>query len=404
MGVSAGFLFTMRAIMSLVKRLRDFVTSPDRPWRRLLQRRLGKKKRPTSGATAAVPNDANSQVGPPPEVPPNSGEDEVRRSQSAEQVDKGPLDIESPNQLGISPPVNGDARSEVSVDATVGEVDSNIGDNDQQLNSIPPHTVDSEGKPPAPASEEVVPATVPASSPESSELTIETLITRLPINQVLQFLSMSDMVRLGHCNTVLRHICGEHLLHNMLPGTYIKFYTRLRKAGTKTRSTEWLSLYPVIKRVAKLDRVLPANRVVYEPDFKQHRRLDRPGEFVPDLIEFHLPDHPWPYRWYLGAERTTSPRQYVPTSRNRHRDYEVRNDPEAITVQTDYYKFEDLKFGGSRRADDFPVNIFYKRDPQCEAAKLLAISIPWDHLLKRLLHEPCPARGDGSRPGIRRVS
>ena len=390
--------------MSLVKRLRDFIMSPDRPWRRLRQRRRGKKNVPTSGTTVAIPHDASSNVNPPREVPPSTGEDDVRRSQSTEQVDNGPLDIKSPNQLGISPQVNGDARSEVSVDGNMGELDNNIGDNDQQLNSIPPHTVDSEGEAPAPASEEAVPATVPASSPESLDLTIDRLITRLPTNQVLQFLGWSDIVRLGHCNRALRHIGGEHLLHYVLPGTYIKFYTRPRKAGTTQRSTEWLSLYPVINRVPKFDRVLPENRVVYEPNFEQHRHLDRPGDFIPDLIEFHLPDHPWPYRWYLGAERTTSPRQYVRTSRSRHRDYDVRDAPEAITVQTDYYKFEDLKFRGSKRADYFPVNIFYKRDPPSEAGKLLAISIPWDHLLKRLLHEPCPARGDGSYLGSRRVS
>jgi hypothetical protein len=66
-------------------------------------------------------------------------------------------------------------------------------------------------------------------------------------------------------------------------------------------------------------------------------------------------------------------------------------------VHSVFYKFQNA---GVERGDDFPdfpVNVFYKRHDDSPAARLHAVSIPWDRLLERLLCEPGRASNGGPR-------
>jgi hypothetical protein len=381
MGSSVGILFTLRAIMRLSKRLFDIIKSPARLWKSSVQKIRSKmKKTTTSEALVTVPQDI-SRVGHSSDnrsSKPSPGQALIDIANTAIQI---PPEVESLNQIRESQ--EDDTRSQASAN---GLVDDSVSDTKTQLSSIPPQPVISADGSSVPAIETGQRTALP-----DRALSLIELIPHLPIDHRLEkSLHIKDIINLGLVNREFhRVVLKDFLLNQIIVKTRIKFHTRQRE--TRGRDRESLDLYPVIRRVDKEDRVLPCNRIVYEPDFTQNRPSYRPGEFTPDEIEFHLPNelHSQPYFWPLGDE-------LVIPRKTRVHYREERNTPVSniCVVQSVFYKFQNA---GAERGDDFPVNVFYKRDGESPAARLHAVSIPWDRLLERLLCEPGRASNGGGR-------
>jgi hypothetical protein len=185
---------------------------------------------------------------------------------------------------------------------------------------------------------------------------------------------------------VFSAFCRDHILHDILPECRIKFST-MRTDVTLERHRE--ELLPVIKRIQKEKRVLPENRVVFEPSHNGSGNcgLFRPGEFAPAGIDFFLPNSlTAACHWDLSGSRRPRERDF------RREGPVVPEDPHSLRRR--YYKFRDLD------SKDFPeqfrVNVFYKRPAGSQGANLFAVSIPLDCLVQRLLKDV----PESSRPGF----
>jgi hypothetical protein len=213
------------------------------------------------------------------------------------------------------------------------------------------------------------------------------------------YLQIKEIINLGRSSPELKILVLKDFLQDyIVSNSYITFWTKHERAESRPR--ESLPLYPVIKDRDKLKRVLPDDRVVYEPDYDNFRHSYLPGKYAPDEIEFHLPidlhrpsrSRSTPYRWPLGEKQARRP--------DETHDTVYREEPNAPSsnmsiVQGVFYKFRNEM--SSEDQQDFPVYVFYKREGEGEAVKLHAVSIPWECLLDRLLVEPVRLNGNNRR-------
>lgn len=404
MGNATSGLNNFQTIMPFFKRLHSLVKSPARLWRWFRGQIKSSKKATSTGAaeinvqqttTMNVDHLTEAASGTRDNMDPPT---EITQPPIGVDIAIGHHEVESLNQRSELSE-DDDAQSESSAS---GSVDSQVNISNTQLSSIPPQPVAPADGPSALAGVRIPDfPVVQRNSLPSSSLSLVDFISCLPLEHRLeQYLQIKDIINLGRISPELEIVVLKDFLQDyIISNSYITLRTKHVRAGSRPR--ESLPLYPVIRRRDKLDRVLPDGRVVYEPDYNNFRPSYRPGKYAPDEIEFHLPielhrpsrSRSTPYRWPLGENQVGRPYQTHDTVYREERNAPSSN---MSVVQGVFYKFRN-EMSGEDQQDDFPVNVFYKREGDSEAAKLHAVSIPWECLLDRLLVEPVRLNGNNRR-------
>ena len=198
---------------------------------------------------------------------------------------------------------------------------------------------------------------------------------------VVYYLDFGDTLSLQKVLPSLSTTYTQHILHDILPETTLMINTKRGGEGPENiRET----LKPVIKRIARHDRVLPSDdRIVYEPEqYTNNCGGFRLGEFVPTSMAVRLPGEN-PVVWALSDD-TPKSRGYR-NFRKKPSDHE-----DSRIVRRRYCIFDDLysERPGEGQPVQFPVKIFYKRSEGDNGSlRLHAVSIPLACLVERLTAE-----------------
>jgi hypothetical protein len=213
--------------------------------------------------------------------------------------------------------------------------------------------------------------------PESLINRFADVLDCLGISYIMQFLSICDIIRLGQCCRIWRQIVHDWLMQSFFPVTRIDLRTNL---GTHKLPPlySYQKLYPVIGRLLPEERILPAGRLLFEPDGDTPRQAHQLGQFTPDEVRLHLPDWSTSHCWHLGDERRTGPRHDIQQVGNR-RDQDADRYTLTATAVIGIHKLHYLNSG---------IQVFYKTDS--DAVIIHALSIPWQSLINKLLKDPEP--------------
>jgi hypothetical protein len=120
--------------------------------------------------------------------------------------------------------------------------------------------------------------------------------------------------------------------------------------------------------------ILPAGRLVFEPDGDTPRQAHQLGQFTPDEVRLYLPDRSTSDCWHLGDQRRTGPRHYI-----QQVDQDADRYTLTATAVTGIHKLHYLNSG---------IQVFYRKDS--DAVVIHALSIPWESLINKLLKDPGP--------------
>lgn len=303
-------------------------------------------------------------INAPPIEPANFSNFDLERSHEETDSIEAPKTTDDHQQSvdrhpSIDPPSN--CRPRFSSDIS----ETQRSDVEDQLLSIPPEDVsevDDNDNPPA------------HQDFPDPPLTFDKLIEYVIPASVLKYMDIKDIIRVRRVSRHMRQIVDDYLLHRILPKTEITFYLKYLSKHDARTEREWEHLTPVIRRVDKEKRMLPHDRVVYEPEYTGvPKHLQHRGKFEPEGIMFRLNmnDRTWKFYWPLiaNAERTSRTYRDDRYREDRYRSHSIEL---KYTLMHQYYRFDTFK--------NSPVYVFYKEQREYDSVRLHAISIPIEYL------------------------
>lgn len=279
------------------------------------------------------------------------------------------------------------AKSKASDDSSGTDTESNAGEPDP----IVAAEMGPEKLPSQPTASSQAPSAERYRTQSSEQPTFIDLLGRYDLARaIVSHLDFYSTVSFSDAFPEIKSVCDDHILHDIIPETEVKFYTQ-RTGELKERD----ELFPVIKRIKRERRVLPTGKlIVYEP--KEYRKRCgglRLGEFVPASIDFLLPGSRTELHWVLKADQPDSPSSYR-FSRNA-RDMRAGGE-RSRTLRTLYYTFDDLLSisGPGHEPEQFPIKVWYKKsDEEIGSHRFHALSIPYDSLVDRLIADGSSGKG-----------
>jgi hypothetical protein len=206
------------------------------------------------------------------------------------------------------------------------------------------------------------------------------LVLLIPGHEVFRYLTLEDILETRGICRRMRAEAQLYVLHDLLPLSRIQVSTKSIVYGqVKIESHE---LLPVIKRVPRRERHLPAGRVVYEPDYDTMTTRYHPNRFTPEKVVFTTPSERTSYHWNLEPLRKRT-RHDLPYSRSRQPCLFAS---ESYMRNEKFQVFHQFRIRESKEAIHLPVKVFYKRcGDESPDIKLHAVSIPLDCLLKLIV-------------------